>query len=292
MKKCFLFSLAAMALLASCSSTKPFYYQRCSVGSDLPVGSNGAYEHKSPDCAISYDFWSDGGRIEFAVTNLTDKVLTVDLTKSFLIKNGIASDYYLNRVYTSSNGSVVSSSDAATSTAWRSWISTLVTVSSTSSSTSSASSSVAYCEKPVVLIPPHSTKTFGEYTVMSSRYLDCSLKSLPSEKDKQSIEFTAANSPVRFTNYVCYRVGDDKQDKVVTNDFYVSQVANVNPKSMVKSVDAGCPGYKTSVDVMQGSTPRGFYVRYVAPEEETSGPQKDKKGDGEKTKYWWEEGDK
>lgn len=269
MKK-YLLLIPLVALLSSCS-TLTSYYQICKVSSDLPTSANGAYEYKNSACDISYDFWTDGGSVSFIVTNNTNEILYVDLSKSFLIKNGIAYDYFLNRT-TSSTASIASSqSSGAAGTALGYWnyigkkIPGSITASSASSVGSQKSSSVAFEEKPVVAIPPHAAKVFSEYTIMSNHFKDCDLYESPSKKEQASMSFNLSNTPVTFTNYICYRVGDSNTDNFIENSFYVSQVSNQHHDATFHKVDVGCPSdvYKTKESVFIRTSPKEFFIKYT-----------------------------
>ena len=112
--------LSLIAVLSSCSSYNNFY-QICKVSSPLETSTDGAYEYSNSDCKITYDFWADGGAILFEVKNNTNDILYLDLTKSFIIKNGFAYDYFLNRTTTTSSSSILSKSASATGVALGYW---------------------------------------------------------------------------------------------------------------------------------------------------------------------------
>lgn len=268
MKK-YLFLILLVALLSSCSITS--YYQICKVSSNLPTSANGSYEYKNSACDISYDFWTDGGSVSFIVTNNTNEILYIDLSKSFLIKNGIAYDYFLNRTKSSTASIASSQSSGATGTALGYWnyfgkkIPGSITASSASSIGSQKSSSVAFEEKPVIAIPPHAAKVFSEYAIMNNHFKDCDLYESPSKKEQASMSFNLSNTPVTFTNYICYRVGNSGTDNFIENSFYVSEVSNQHPDATFKKIDIGCPSdeYKTKESVFIKTSPKEFFIKYT-----------------------------
>ena len=85
MKKSLLI-ISMITILSSCSSD---FYQICKVASDLSSTTSGAYKYGN-------------------------SILYVDLTKSFLIKNGIAYDYFLNRTVSVTSSSTLSESIGGT----------------------------------------------------------------------------------------------------------------------------------------------------------------------------------
>lgn len=267
MKKLLLLT-SLVLMLNSCATYD--YYQICKVSSNLPTSSTGAYEYKNSSCDISYDFWTDGGSVSFIVKNNTNEMLYIDLSKSFLIKNGIAYDYFLNRTTTSSASVASSQSAGASGTVLGYWNSLFtktpgsLTATATSSIGSQKSASVAYEEKPVITIPPHAAKAFAEYSIMRNHFEDCDLYESPSKKEQASMSFDSSTTPVKFTNYLCYRVGDDSADQFIENNFYVSEVSNQHQKALFHDVEVGCSSdmYNPKKSVFITTSPKEFYIRY------------------------------
>lgn len=264
----YLLLLPLMALLGSCSPST--YYQICKVSSELPTSSAGSYEYKNSACDISYDFWTDGGSVCFIVTNNTDDILYVDMSRSFLIKNGIAYDYFLNRTTSATATSTSSESSGSASTALGYWnyfgkkVPGSFTVTSENSVASQKSSSVAYGEKAVAAIPPHASKVFSEYAIMTSRYKDCDLYESPSKKECSVMSFNLSTTPVAFTNYLCYRVGENGTDEFVENSFYVSEVSNQHFDATFHKVESGCQSdqFQAMDYVFIKTSPKEFYIKY------------------------------
>lgn len=250
--------------MSSCQATT--FYQICKVESELPTSVSGGYEWKGSDCDISYDFWADGGAVRFTVTNNTDKFIYVDLSKSFFIRNGVAYDYFLNR--TTSAGASVASTQSASSGGSLSFWSYLgkksVSAASASSVASQRAVSCTFGEKEVAAVPPHASKVFSEYAIMSGRFTDCDLYESPGKRERASMSFDVSSTPVRFTNYVCYRVGEGGSDRFVENGFYVSEVCNQHHDATFHKVAGGCPSdvYRPKEDVFVRTSPKEFYVSY------------------------------
>ena len=89
----------------------------------------------------------------------------------------------------------------------------------------------------VMAIPSHTSRIIPAYTITKELFLNCDLDRFPSEK--ASITFTEADSPLRFTNYVTYRLGDNERDNVVENKFYVSKITNYAKPSAFVFVERG-----------------------------------------------------
>lgn len=79
-------------------------------------------------------------------------------------------------------------------------------------------------EQNVMAIPPHTSRIILADTITDKLILDCGLDRYPSEK--ASIAFTEADSPLKFTNYVTYRLGNSERENVIENAFYVAKITN------------------------------------------------------------------
>ena len=284
-----LFILSLIAVLSSCSSYNNFY-QICKVSSPLETSSDGAYEYSNSDCKITYDFWADGGAILFEVKNNTNDILYLDLTKSFIIKNGFAYDYFLNRTTTTSSSSILSKSASATGVALGYWnvygknVPGSIAASATNSVGTQKSTAISFEEKPIVAIPPQSSKIFREYYIMNDRYTDCDLYESPSKKEVSSMSFVVENSPMNFVNYMCYRVGDNGVNQFIQNEFYVSSVSNKHRDAVIQKVEIGCESdlLKTKKAMFIHTSPKEFYIEYQPRDQkkkETKVQKKDKKYD-------------
>ena len=89
----------------------------------------------------------------------------------------------------------------------------------------------------VISIPPHTSRIIAENTITSELFLDCNLDRFPSER--ASITFTETDSPLKFTNYVTYRLGNSEQDNLIENTFYVSKITNYASPSAYTFVERG-----------------------------------------------------
>lgn len=264
MKKIYPFLLlSATLVLVSCSQVYHFVqvFETQSANDKAPLTKvNNGLCYEDDDCAVFYTLWAEGGDASFAFLNKTDEIIYIDLTKSFFIRNGLANDYYHDREwsesktsssrvqYTSSSAAYASRSNTYEASAayvgnfgqlplsTREPIATSASVSRTGSSGFLFSSSVsnAYAtskavgvtekEKPIIAIPPHSTKILTDYSISMALYKDCDLARFPSEQS--SVSFTKDDSPLSFENYVTYKIGNNPQERVVENKFYVSKITN------------------------------------------------------------------
>lgn len=260
--------LGLLAFIMCSCNTLP-HYQICNIASNLPKSSSGEFEFKNKDCEVLYNFWSEGGLFSFLIINNSDEIMYVDLSKSFLIKNGIAYDYYLNRITSSSSSMASSETKALSGTALGFWniygkkVPGSATATAAISAGSSKSNSISFEEKPIVAIPPHASKIFSEYRLMNSRFMDCDLYENTSKKESASMNFNESTTPLNFSNYICYRIGNQQEEYIVDNSFYISQISNQHYNATIQKVDRGCPNeVKDKVEVFISSTPSQFYIEY------------------------------
>src|SRR5690554_5373165 len=107
---------STLLLTTSCNSTFYQVYQ-VNTNNDLVTSENNIIFEDSI-CKVKYNLWSDGGDIGFEFYNKTENELQIHLDKSYFILNGIAYDYYKNRIYaksTSTGTSLTRSKSSSTS---------------------------------------------------------------------------------------------------------------------------------------------------------------------------------
>ncbi len=264
MKTKFLSLLCVAVLCASCAQTYHFIqvFETQSSKQSAPVKQqNGGLVYEDDECLVFYSLWANGGDASFGIYNKTDQIMYVDLGKSFFIRNGIANDYYKERVWSESTTNTTSAQISSTVSAYRNlsyssgsnayyfgnygnlplstddpiFTSANVQFSSTEGRLRSAaiantyatsnSASISAKEQRIVAIPPHSSKIISsEYAISNIIMKDCDLERFPNEKS--SISFNESNSPLNFSNYITFRLGDNQQDRVIENNFYVSKIIN------------------------------------------------------------------
>lgn len=261
MRKFLSFAIGAL-MLASCST--PSYIQIVDVKSDVPT-RNKNYVYNDGQVEITYNFWGNGGDAGFFVQNLTDQVVYVDLANSFHIKNGAANDYFRNRTFGKGSSATISNAVSATAASYGVWtLSKLAgskSVSASATAASGSSSSVTVTEKDVIAIPPHAYKCISEYNIASDVLQDCSVKLFPKKKSPETMVYSIEESPLKFTNYITYKVGENGAYKAVTQDFYIAGYTNYNSSDVEKKEKAGCKDQLT-VSYNKHAAPSRYYVTY------------------------------
>lgn len=204
MKKLLL--LLCVVMLGSCRSSVVLetFYQVYNVQSDNLIKEDGCLKFSNEDCDILYNFWSEGGDPGFIVYNKTDKDIFINLSRTFFIKNSVANDYYKNREYSYSG-----------------------TSNSYPYLNESKSSTVTYKEKPVICIPPKSSRSIQEYNISSDLIQKYSPEVDFPKNSSTVFTYFINNSPIIFSNRIMY--SHDPQftsSKFIENIFWISEVVN------------------------------------------------------------------
>lgn len=241
MKQHFLLGLGlcvATLLMSSCSSVYHYVQvlqvQPTQTTTDTYRPTNDEVcRYENNECVISYDFGKDG-EAGFTFYNKTEQIIYIDLSKSFLIVNGVARDYYENKTsnYAASTTSGVSSvfnffNKKSTST-----------IASTNAASTSVSTSVV--SAAIIAIPPKSSKHIRQETIIEGPLLLCDIDRYPSHSS--SIDFSEESSPISFANYLTYGFEADENQKHIEHSFYVSKVSNYTEPAIITYVprDAQC----------------------------------------------------
>ena len=258
-------------LLVSCVA--PAYYQVYkSTPSDQMIIKDNYLIYEDENCKILYNLWDDGGNIGFTFYNQTDNNIYLNLEESFFIINGIANNYYKNRIFSNTSSSGVSVnrnssiSKAVSGINYSNFIQTSkISTQNAISVLNTVGHSVSFIEEKIIIIPPKTSKIVSEYLINETLYRDCDLYLYPKiKKNIKSKTFTKTESPLIFSNRIAYSIG--KIDKLIIceNEFYVSQITNFPSKEIIFSkYDEFC-GKKsmTPSKYFRDVSPDKFYIKY------------------------------
>lgn len=238
--------------LTSCSVTH--YYQVYKANSENGTLSKDKIIFEDKSCNVTYNLWSEGGDIGFSIYNKTDNDMTIDLTKTFFILNGVAFEYFQNRTFTNSS----SSGTTLTSYPYY-WYWTHSRV----SGTNATSYSTSFGEKSELTIPSKTSVSISEYYVSNSRYVNCDLLKYPSKRKMKTLKFDKSNSPFVFYNLISYKIKLDTSR--MENKFYVSEIANMPSSEIMTSSYSGECGERLdyAVQVFKEESPDKFYIHYT-----------------------------
>ncbi len=271
MKK-LLFIGAVVTLLTSCNVTSNYYQIYKTNTSDNIVKKGDLLVFEDENCSVTYNLWNEGGNVGFNIYNKTNKNLYLNLEESFFVFNGIANNYYKNRVFSNSVNSGATYSTgvmASKSVTGYNFLNLLqtnkVAVASNTGIVNSSGYSVSYNEEKIVSIPPKTSKYIVEYSINNSLYRDCDLYKYPTKKQINTKSFTKSDSPFVFSNKISYYI--DTPDKLIKfdNSFFVSEIANYpESEAFYSKIDENC-GQKsmTKSYYFNDKSPDKFYVKYV-----------------------------
>lgn len=264
--------ISVIAILFTSCATTSFYQVYKAVPTDKSIRTDSYLMYEDDNCKISYDFWGEGGNIGFYFYNKTNENIYLNLEESFFVLNGIANNYFKNRVYTHSAGSGTTSSKGKTASKSVSGVNYLdllqtnrIQASNSVGVMTSTGFSISYNEEKVICIPPKASKIITEYNINESIYRDCELFKYPTKRLIKSKYFTKSESPFVFSNRITYTVG--KSDKLIKfeNEFYISEITNYPEGEMFESkYDEYC-GQKntTKTKYFKNVTPDKFYIKYT-----------------------------
>jgi len=223
------------------------------------------------NCKVIYNLWDEGGNIGFRFYNKTDQSIYLKLDKSFFILNGISYSYYQNRVFTYFNGTEVSSSKSSISSKSVSGLNFFdllqtnrYSASNTTGVMNSSGYTVSYNEEKEICIPALTAKIINEFKISSIPIRHCDLQRFPTKTEINIAVFSKVNSPLVFSNRICYTIGKADIDVLFENEFYISEVVNY-PENMIIDQKHELYCGKKGDELMEYFTinsPDKFYVKY------------------------------
>jgi hypothetical protein len=268
-----IFTTIIAVILTSCGSSK--FYQIYKVNSINSLSKNEkALTYEDENCKVLYNFWEQGGNAGFHFHNKTDENIYINMEESFFISNGLAYNYYKNRVFTYSQSSSLNASKSNTimfsaSNSISNVLGLFVSAAATGSATAkgrsiSSGSSTSYLEEKIICIPPKTTKIIAEYNITESLYRDCNLFMHPSKKRIKTSEFSEFESPFVFSNKIAYTIGQSENLLRFENKFYVSEITNYPQEEVIEMrLETFCNekgDYQK--EYFKNSSPDKFYIQY------------------------------
>ena len=277
------------AMLSSCAPTTYFQMYQTQPITDISI-RNDCMVFEDGNCEILYNFWKEYGEIGFVFHNKTSENIYLHLDECFYVANGVASDYYQNRIYTRSKsfvstnqlsniyGSYVTKSNSSASANYyqiggygsgsadgnQTIYKNGYVYGSTGTVTSASSNSISVAEKQIICVPPMTSKIISEFDIKNSVYRSCDIYRNPRKKDSHSVSFSQDNTPLTFGNRITYSVGDSEELIRVNNDFYVSKISNyamLDITAIQTEYECGKrTGYQ--IRVFKESGPNQFFIRY------------------------------
>lgn len=271
--------LSVFLLLGACSAR---YYQIYNVTGDNVQKRNGYLVYEDENCSVVYDMWCEGGTPDFVVVNKTDSILYIDMEHSFFIRNGISYDYFEDAVFVSGMGRypdvesrmdmsfrIVKNIYPRSNSSRDESVSVSNVYASGDVSTKSGPSKYEFMVRPereVLAIPPYGSKLVSKFMLWGKTpYSEdiCSEDLVP--VDSLSYHYSIGNSPLVFSNFITYSVGESGERHHIDNLFYVSGIVNVREAYEItkESYRCGKEPYPRTYTFMKSRAADRFYIVYV-----------------------------
>lgn len=272
-----LFILAAITLIIAAGCSTPLYYQVQTIST---ASENDLKQMENDEIEIIYNFWGENGDLYFGIYNKTDKDIQILMDKSFFIRNGVVFDYYQDRVYTVTYGTVLSNNTTSTGyTNYNQGVGASISTTNTSALSGTVKSNTASVtaglsmgaiagtafsksvsqskhqsietREPIsITIPAKTTKTFNYFQISDVPYRSCDLLRYQFDHKigSDKIVFTAENTPTFFENRIAYQVEGSNEIKRMINSFFISEIINMKESKFIdwEMVKSGCPNEQTT----------------------------------------------
>ena len=249
-------TLLITILLTSCSKN---FYQVYNVKPDSNIKENGKYLlFEDENCIVKYNFWSNGGNSGFNFYNKTNKDIFINLDKSFFIYNGIANNYFKNRTLTEKTKLNLSTSinvnHSFNNVDGDIYLESPIT----------KDYSVSFKENKIICIPSKTSKIITEYNVKEFLYEDCDFLKYPTKKNIESKSFIKSESPIIFSNRICYQIQNSSSIIKFENEFYISKITNYPESKILESrYEKNCNEKSTILTKhFKNIKPNQFYIKY------------------------------
>ena len=230
-----------MLIMATSCATPTFYqiHKVEPISNVLPDGKHLVYDDEN--CKVYYNFWDENGDAGFRLYNKTDKPIYINMEESFFILNGIAYDYFKNRVFTKSyttqksTGGELSTSRGVIYDGFGMLQSSNISANRSAGSSFSTGRSVSISESRLICVPSKTSKIIYEFTISEGIYRSNDLYRFPTRSQVKPVNFTVNNSPIVFSNKISYYVGSSDNIIVFENKFFVSEITNYPASSVSNS---------------------------------------------------------
>lgn len=240
-----------VVLLVSCAPSNFYQIYKAIPGEGI-IKTGDVMIYEDVNCRIEYNLWADGGNPGFRFFNKTDKNIYLKMDESFYILNGIAQNYFRNRVFT--KGKNVGIAGAVSNPVSLESIGLMI----------EDKYSVSYQEEETVCVPPNTSKVFLEYLINETPFRNCDLYRFPSDKLIATSKFGRENSPFVFGNRISYTIGESEEVMRIQNDFYVSEITNYPENKVIEMRNDEYCGEKSIVKskYFLKTSPDMFYLNY------------------------------
>jgi hypothetical protein len=246
-------SITLIFILGSCSVNDYYQLYTTSVPEENLKNDEIVFMHDK--CIVKYQFHNNGENISLAFYNLSDNLITIDLTKSFFVLNGKANSYFQNRSISRQFASTLSVTE---NYQYYNFLSNISKISGSNTS----GISVTYHELPQITIPPRAFIELSEFAISKIPYVSCSLEKYPNPRKISSLKYDRDNSPFVFSNFISYYSNRDTQ--TINHDFYIEEIVNYPQDKLLITRDTNNCGKSLGYQVytLKKIKPNQFYIKY------------------------------
>jgi hypothetical protein len=244
--------------LTSCVSTNFIQVYKTETDKKL-VFKDSLYVYEDDNCIVSYNLWEEGGNIGFKIYNKTEKNIYLNLKECFFVINGIANDYYKNRVNSFSG-------DVGTASSFSNYYTFGATGTDKNSLSKSLSFgySVSISQNEKITIPPKSAKLLTEYNINKDLIRNCDLLKYPKKRDIKTARFSKEQSPLVFGNRLAYCPEGNTNLIRCNHDFFVSEITNYPEEVAYERAAIEFCGQKSTeiIQRIKYTSSDRFYIKY------------------------------
>lgn len=263
--------LALIFIATSCS--EPFY-QVYNVDSENGKLISDGISFEDDNCVVYYNLWADAGNFSYIFKNKLDKDITIDLTHSFCIKNGVAFDYYQEQTVTKNSSVSWTSTSGLTATYnkllynYPTWTPNLIQSQTQLGTIGAVGTSVSTKTQSTIVIPAKSAKVIPGFSISNYVYNECGNSNFNTPKQQsKEIVYTKETTPLTFSNRIAYFIDNAKELTYMQNDFWVSSLTNYSGKYIIEKTQIEeCVGgnilMKKMVNINTKQSPNRFYNTY------------------------------
>ena len=246
-------------VLNSCSK---YYYQIYEIDNITSISKdNNNLVYEDNTCRVNYNFWSEGGNANLYVTNKTEGNIYIDLAASFLVVNGYAYPYFLDRTFSSVSNYKEGSSESKEIVGFD-YMGFVQSNKISVQSSTGKQKGVTYKEQRIICIPPSSTRIiYANNEIVNGYYENCDLKNKPNPESGMS--FSILNTPLNFSTFISI---SNKEIKayLIKNSFFVNKISNYKKNKIEGTRNKEKCGKKTDEieTYFINVSPNKFYVKY------------------------------
>jgi hypothetical protein len=248
-----------VTVMSSCTT---YYYQIYqAVPSNKSIVSNDhQLFYEDENCRVSYNLWDEGGNVGFMFYNKTDQNIYINLQESFFVLNGMANNYFKDRVYTTTKGTDLAASGGVSFASFN-----YTNLFQSNKVTLSDRYTISYNEEKTVCIPAKTSKSISEYKINLALYRDCDLFKFPSHRQIKPKKFDESKSPFIFCNLIAYSLGSSANNLIkLKNEFYVSEITNYPVDEISEPRKDEFCGEKSTLpnEYLKPEAPNRFFIKY------------------------------